>query len=233
MPAVLSAAASYFTPGSNVSSSLVSALILTAISMPPMTPTSSNSISYPKTFIVPRDTQINFGVLIGFVIATAIILVTIICLLSSHYLPKRRCYICHSPYYLPRRRRRHHTSCAVSLPTRSYSSGSSTTSSDSWRRWYRERERHRRRNGPWRIKEELYDRGIGLGYNNRYRGVLNGGGGWPSPQGGFGMERDVRERGLDLGPRSPRLGEGVARGRNTLGLGAGLGGGLGGGGLVG
>ena len=81
------------------------------------------------------------------------------------------------------------------------------------------------------MREELYDRGMGLGYDNGYRGMLNGGGGW-SPRGGFVMERDMRERGLGLGAGSPRLGEG----RNTLGLGAGLGaGGLGGavGGLVG
>jgi hypothetical protein len=81
------------------------------------------------------------------------------------------------------------------------------------------------------MREEFYDRGNGLGYDNRYRGILNGGvgEGWPSPRGGFGMERDLRERGLglDVGVGSPRVGEGLGRGRNTLGLGGGLGGGLG------
>jgi hypothetical protein len=86
------------------------------------------------------------------------------------------------------------------------------------------------------MREEFYDRGIGMGYgyDNRYRGVLNGGGGWPSLREVYGMERDMRDRGLGLGGGSPRLGEGLGRGRNTLGLGAGLGGaGLGGGGLDG
>jgi len=176
--------------------------------------------------IVSRDTQINVGVVIGSTITAAIVTVGIICLLwwayAHHYLSKRRCYICRSPYYFRRRHRHHHTSYAVSLPTHSWSSGSSTTSSDSWRRWYRERERHRRRNARWRMREEFYDRG--MGYDNGYRGMWNGGGGWPSPRGGLG-----------LGATSPRLGE--AR-RNTLGGlgggglgGAGLGGG--GGGLVG
>ena len=72
------------------------------------------------------------------------------------------------------------------------------------------------------MREEFYDRG--LGYDNGYRGMLNGGSGWPSPRGGFAMERDMRERGLGLGAGSPILGD--ARGRNTLG--AGLGGGPGG-----
>lgn len=153
----------------------------------------------PSLIISRRDpNSLNPGAIVAIAVATVIfILILLPCLYWAHisHYPSSYYYTVRHPYsghyeriYLPRRRHRHrhrhfYTSSTVFLPSpsRTYSSTSSL-SSNSWRWRYRGPSRYRRGNGRWMMRDQIYNRGNGLGFDNRYRGFLASGCGWPSPR---------------------------------------------------
>jgi hypothetical protein len=138
------------------------------------------------------------GAIVAIVVATIVFLILLLpCLYWAHisHYPNRYYHTVRHPYsgyykriYLPRRRHRHwhrnfYTSSTVFLPSRSRTySSTSSLSSDSWRWRYRGPGRYRRGDGRWMMRNQFYNQGNGLVFDNRYRGFLSSGCGWPSPR---------------------------------------------------